>query len=72
MALFESLFFACQYSLQSPLLDSRSRLNPVLTYIPAEGAGFEPTVPFGTRAFQARAFNRSATLPDQLIIYSPL
>ena len=29
----------------------------------AERVGFEPTVPFGTRALQARAFDRSAISP---------
>jgi hypothetical protein len=30
----------------------------------AERVGFEPTVPEGTRALQARQFNRSCTFPD--------
>jgi hypothetical protein len=30
----------------------------------AERVGFEPTVPEGTRALQARQFNHSCTFPD--------
>ncbi len=32
-------------------------------YQVAEGAGFEPAIPFGIRAFQARALGRYATPP---------
>ena len=31
----------------------------------AERAGFEPAVPKGTRAFQARLFDRSSTSPER-------
>ncbi len=40
-----------------------SRWNALLAL--AERAGFEPAVPFGTRALQARALGRT-TLPLQL------
>ena len=33
----------------------------------AEGAGFEPAIPFGIRAFQARALGRYATPPKYKI-----
>ncbi len=55
MSFFWIFFFSCNLKLTV----SRKFFNTIL----AEGVGFEPTVPFGTHAFQACALGHYATLP---------
>jgi hypothetical protein len=47
-------------------MQSKGARSLELVLNPAEGEGFEPSVPFGTHAFQACALDRYATPPKQI------